>query len=293
MPLPPLSPHVPIVDSAGRPTPEFLQWWQNQRDINDEVVPLGTAQEVSAVLDVLGGTQGAVLYRDVANWNVLGPGVAGRLLQTGGAGANPSWAVLLLANIADFPDFSSASPGDVLTVNSDTVPGLEWAAGGGGGGGGGVTYTTLLSQNFGTTSLTTTPVSVTGLSAYDEIVIAINAAKTSGFINMDVSPDGGSTWRTSNYSRLFLTASSDDYLTGRASFFIGENGASIGTIMRLRDHNTALMFTNLEGQIGEAGQQVSNDTQWHTNLETHDALRVFMTAGSATAGNLYIIGVKY
>ncbi len=36
-------------------------------------------------------TQGAVLYRNAASWQALGPGTAGQVLQTGGAGANPSW----------------------------------------------------------------------------------------------------------------------------------------------------------------------------------------------------------
>lgn len=293
MPLPPLSPHVPIVDSAGRPTPEFLQWWQNQRDINDEVVPLGTGNEVSDVLDNIGATQGSILYRDSSNWNALGPGTAGRFLQTQGAGANPQWAAGsgAFTDLSDVPSSYSGKAGNVVAVNA-TEDGLEFISPGGGGGGS-VTYTTLLSQNMATTNLTTTPVVVTGLSAYDEIIIVINDATTSGFVLMQFSPDGGTTWRSTNYSRLFITAAADDYLTARAYIFIGELGASIGSYLRMRDFNTATIFTSVEGQIGEGGQQVSNDTQWHTNLETHDALRIFMASGTATAGNIYIIGVTY
>lgn len=292
MPLPPLSPHVPIVDSAGRPTPEFLQWWQNQRDINDEVVPLGTGNEVSDVLDNIGATQGSILYRDSSNWNALGPGIAGRFLQTGGPGANPSWAAGsgAFTNLSDVPSSYSGEAGNVVAVNA-TEDGLEFIAPGGGGGS--VTYTTLLSQNMATTNLTTTPVVVTGLSAYDEIIFVINGGTTSGFVLMQFSPDGGSTWRTAGYSRLFLTAAADDYLTGQTSIFCGENGAAIGTYARIRDHNTASIFTSYEGQMGETGQAVSNDTSWHTTLEAHDALRIFMSAGTGTAGTIYVIGVKY
>lgn len=39
----------------------------------------------------LTGTQGDVLYHNGTNWAKLGAGTAGQLLQTGGAGANPSW----------------------------------------------------------------------------------------------------------------------------------------------------------------------------------------------------------
>ena len=48
---------------------------------------------ISAVIDaVLGNTQGDILYRDASGWAKLGAGTAGQVLQTGGAGANPSWA---------------------------------------------------------------------------------------------------------------------------------------------------------------------------------------------------------
>ena len=37
-------------------------------------------------------TRGAILYRGVSGWAALGPGTSGQVLQTGGAGADPSWA---------------------------------------------------------------------------------------------------------------------------------------------------------------------------------------------------------
>lgn len=52
-----------------------------------------TASTLSLILDgLLSSTQGAVLYRGAAVWSALGPGTAGQFLQTGGAGANPSWS---------------------------------------------------------------------------------------------------------------------------------------------------------------------------------------------------------
>lgn len=50
-----------------------------------------SAANVQALLDSVNATQGALLYRDASAWAALSPGVAGQLLQTGGAGANPSW----------------------------------------------------------------------------------------------------------------------------------------------------------------------------------------------------------
>jgi hypothetical protein len=39
----------------------------------------------------IGATQGDILYRSATAWTRLAAGTAGQLLQTGGAGANPSW----------------------------------------------------------------------------------------------------------------------------------------------------------------------------------------------------------
>lgn len=46
---------------------------------------------LSTTLDTLGATQGDLLYRSAAGWVVLAPGTVKQMLQSGGAGANPSW----------------------------------------------------------------------------------------------------------------------------------------------------------------------------------------------------------
>ncbi len=57
------------------------------------VSPLpGTSySQISAFLDFLGTAQGDIVYRDASEWKVLPPGTAGQFLESGGAGANPSW----------------------------------------------------------------------------------------------------------------------------------------------------------------------------------------------------------
>lgn len=48
---------------------------------------------VSALFDaVFGSTQGEILFRSNTGWQVLTPGTAGQVLESGGTGANPSWA---------------------------------------------------------------------------------------------------------------------------------------------------------------------------------------------------------
>ena len=49
------------------------------------------ALSASNVIDMIGSTRGQVLYRGASGWSVLAPGTAGFVLQTGGAGADPSW----------------------------------------------------------------------------------------------------------------------------------------------------------------------------------------------------------
>lgn len=52
-----------------------------------------SATTLSALLDnILGNTQGSVIYRGGTLWSVLPPGTNGQVLQTQGAGANPIWA---------------------------------------------------------------------------------------------------------------------------------------------------------------------------------------------------------
>lgn len=51
------------------------------------------AANATATLDQLGTTRGSVLFRGASGWTVLAPGVAGYVLATEGAGADPQWIV--------------------------------------------------------------------------------------------------------------------------------------------------------------------------------------------------------
>ena len=52
--------------------------------------PTGTTPTL--VLDIIGSTEGSVLYRGASAWLALSPGTNGQVLQTQGAGATPQWA---------------------------------------------------------------------------------------------------------------------------------------------------------------------------------------------------------
>jgi hypothetical protein len=50
-----------------------------------------SATTPTSVLDVIGSTQGSVLYRGASVWTALTPGTNGQFLQTTGAGSTPQW----------------------------------------------------------------------------------------------------------------------------------------------------------------------------------------------------------
>lgn len=50
-----------------------------------------TVTTASSILDLIGSTQGDVLYRTNTGWTVLAPGTSGQVLTSGGPAANISW----------------------------------------------------------------------------------------------------------------------------------------------------------------------------------------------------------
>ncbi len=101
-----------------------------------------TSGIVSAGLDDIGNVQGDILYRNATVWTVLAPGTSGQFLETGGAGANPSWASPsaftlnsaavdaafgataggVLVRGAGWANSGAGSAGQVLTSNGATAP---------------------------------------------------------------------------------------------------------------------------------------------------------------------------
>jgi hypothetical protein len=101
-----------------------LQNITTQRVIGRNTAGTGDPEEVTAsqVLDWIGSTRGAVLYRGAAGWAILTPGTSGFALTSNGVGADPSYQSVT-ANIQTLLDGISTTQGVLLYYN-----GTDWVA---------------------------------------------------------------------------------------------------------------------------------------------------------------------
>lgn len=68
-----------------------------QRALGRNTAGAGVVEEVTAtqLIDWLGSTRGAILYRGASGWAILTPGASGDVLMSNGAGADPSYTPLI------------------------------------------------------------------------------------------------------------------------------------------------------------------------------------------------------
>lgn len=58
---------------------------------NDAGNAMSLTLTIATLLDQISSTRGTILYRGASGWAALSPGTSGNVLQSGGAGADPSW----------------------------------------------------------------------------------------------------------------------------------------------------------------------------------------------------------
>lgn len=149
----PLDWRVPIVNKDGTPTPEFQRKWQAQANVNGQIPgAITTPEQVSALLDLIGDTPGAVLYRGASGeWVILAPGTDGYILRYEATGTHPEWVAfpstsdlldtlgttrgaILYRGASAWAELAPGTAGDVLTSQGAGAD-PHYAPGGGGGGG--------------------------------------------------------------------------------------------------------------------------------------------------------------
>ncbi len=226
-----------------------------------------TAIELESISEILdaeaGSTHGQILYRNGTVWTVLAPGTAGQVLETNGAGANPSW---------------------------------ETASGGGGSGDPGAGYEedVVFDQDFNTTSAAEVYIPLS--DEYDYFMISrfkSGSGGASGYYAL--STDGGSTYddAAADYVRAWMSAASDGTTGGTASTGVYMFSAASEAFWMLRGHKSANWPTTLQGQNGLSSTAVQMETVIAQGTsDVHDYMRIKGNGGSMTSGRLIVIGVK-
>jgi hypothetical protein len=100
----PLTWNVPIANSDGTPTNEFMRKWVQQAALNGAIPDLTTSAGVSARLDLLGATPGMLLERGATTWGGL---------------ASPADATKFL-NGATFPAYAFVKDSDLALTDITT-----------------------------------------------------------------------------------------------------------------------------------------------------------------------------
>lgn len=88
-----------------------------------------------------------MIFRGSSSWSALGPGTAGQVLQSGGAGANPSWVTQYIASV----DSNFTVSGNQLKLASIASGDVIGNSGSGAAEAAATTITALLDRVFGST----------------------------------------------------------------------------------------------------------------------------------------------
>lgn len=86
-------------------------------------VPVGTTPSV--ILDVIGSTQGDILYRGATAWAVLAPGTSGQVLATQGSSANPHWVNAATGTVTSVATGTGLDGGTITTTGTISLAAIS------------------------------------------------------------------------------------------------------------------------------------------------------------------------
>ncbi len=85
----------------------------------------GGTSDVQSLLDNVGNTQGEILFRGATEWKVLSPDTTGKVLQTNGAGADPSWVTVSGAGLGDVSGPASSTDNAISRYDGTTGKNIQ------------------------------------------------------------------------------------------------------------------------------------------------------------------------
>lgn len=284
------------------------------------LMPKWTSALISALLDLISSTRGAILYRGAAAWAALNPGTSGHVLTSNGAGADPTYQAGG-SGITQLTGDVTAGPGSgsqAATIANDAVTyaklqnisAADRLLGRGNGGGSGDAQEIALGTNLsmsGTTlnatgggggaweladswtySVDVANVDFTGLSGYSEIRVNIVdvTLSVSGIRQVLVSTDNGST---------FLNTSGDYRQTDPAGSTTNAAGvgvhATASTLARSGQLVIVGFNTATANKPFDRATRTDSTTGHVVTATALDALRVIGSGGgNLTGGSIYVWG---
>ena len=241
---------------------------------------------VSSYLDTFGSSQGSLLYRGATGWTVLAPGTSGYVLQTNGAGSNPSWTPVASGAAGANPTASvglTAVNGSATTfLRSDGAPALSQAITPTWTGlhtfSGGVTIGSLSGLLKGTSGVVSTATAGT-----DYVIPSGSITGTAGNVTGTVAiANGGTGATTATSARANLLPS----YTGQAGNLLAVNGTATDTVWVTPSSTT--------GATGYWASMYDTTNQSAANTTTAYAMNIGNVAGSGiTVGSSNQITFAY
>lgn len=330
MAVSPLNINIQMVDQQGRPTPQFMRWWQ---EFLAAVNPLSLPSGISNLFDVLGDTQGSLLIRGAAQWALLTPGTNGQALVSQGVGADPVWQTRLFTSLNDVPSSYGSQALKGVRVNAGetalefyTVPtsvtaflglsdtpasytgaggnfvkvnagatGLEFVAGGGGGGGLTKIGTFTLGSGTAEYALDSGNEIELDVSSYTESIISLTdgAVGSSDFVAFRVSNDSGFNFDSgaSDYTD-YLFGDNFDTINAKAAFRLSGTGTSgLTGFTTVIGLNDSALKTHVESQLGSSTDNTKYQG-YRDAAQADDYIQILTFNGNAmTAGILTVYGV--